>query len=325
MFFLSGGRTGSTRLGHYLEDDKTNFIAPTVLESLFPFIWYWKFVIPILKTVGVLKMHPEADKDFSKPQKEMDKRQSVDIQRSATYEVFVGTWHFVTMSWYLGVDFMKWGFPFVKLIDKPIDNEFCSSFVQFCDSTMKKIVYHRGTPTQRVLIKGHFLMVADELAQRYKGAKFFTVVREPLSRFQSAINFVKVVEMEGLLASYGMCPVSWKIVRDYTIDTQVIYCREEQLFYEKSKGDKLVIPFNKFVKNLSATLESVYSFCNIPIPSDVLTNAAKAQNTAHDFTQRKASYDPKYNRSLSSLGVDEDKLRNQLADYYQWMKQFEET
>ena len=221
---------------------------------------------------------------------------------------------------------MKWGFPFVKLTDQLIDNQFCSSFVQLCDSTMKKIAYLRGTPIQCILVKGHFLMVADELAQRYEGAKFFAVVREPLDRFRSFINLIKVVNMmEGTMSGYPMCPISWKVVRDFAIDTQVIYCREEQSFYEKSQGNKLVIPFNKYVNNLSATLESVYSFCNIPIPSDVLTNAAEIQNTRHNFKQRRASYDPKFNRTLSSLGVDEDKLRDQLADYYQWMKQFVET
>ena len=103
------------------------------------------------------------------------------------------------------------------------------------------------------------------------------------------------------------------------VDTQVAYCAEEQLFYENSQGNKLVIPFNKFVNNLSTTLKSVYSFCNIPISSHVLTNAGEIQNTTHNCQNRRASYDPKFNRSLSSLGVDEDKLRDQLTDYHQWI------
>ena len=120
-----------------------------------------------------------------------------------------------------------------------------------------------------------------------------------------------------------MCPTSWKVLRDYVVDTQIAYCKEEKSFYEESQGNKLVIPFNKYVNNLSATLESVYSFCNIPIPSHVLTNAGKIQNTTHNREKRRASYDPKFNRSLSNLGVDEDKLRDQLINYYQWIKQYD--
>ena len=115
------------------------------------------------------------------------------------------------------------------------------------------------------------------------------------------------------------------MLRDYVVDSEALYCTEEKSFYENSQGNKLVVPFNKFVNNLSATLESVYSFCNIPIPSHVLTNAGEIQNTTHNRQKRRASYDPKFNRSLSSLGVDEDKLRDQLADYHQWIKQYDET
>ena len=132
-------------------------------------------------------------------------------------------------------------------------------------------------------------MIANELAQLYKGVKFFTVAWEPLNRFKSLINFLKlidIIERDGF--GYAMCPMSWKIARDYVIDTQMLYCTEEKSFYEESQDNKLVIPFNKFVNNLSGTLESVYSFCSIPIPSHVLTKAGKIQNTTYNRQKRKA-------------------------------------
>ena len=323
VFFITGCRTGSTQLAYYLEDDETNFIAPTIGETMFPFIWYWKFVAPL---TGINKRRAKTDKDFSQPQNEFQKRHNTDRLRTGSFEICVAVWHFCLMSWYLGADFMKWGHVIVNCIDRPIDNQFSSSFTQYYDSIVKKVLYHRGMPTQRVLVKGHFMMVANELAQRYKGAKFFTVIREPLDRLRSTINFFKIANKEGPSSNqYALCPTTWKVIRDYVVDIEVIYCTEEQLFYEKSQGSKLVIPFDKYVNNLSATLESIYSFCNIPIPSHVLTNAVKIQNTTHNRQKRRASYDPKFNRSLSSLGVDEDKLRDQLADYYQWIKQFDES
>ena len=326
ILFITGCRTGSTQLAYYLEDDKTNFIAPTLGESLFPFIWLWKFIVPVLKAAGVIKVQVKNDKDFSQAPNEFEKRHNIDLHRNGTFDICAAAWHFNTKSLCLGIDFMKWGFPFVKLIETPIDNQFCSSFVQYYDVIMKKVMYHRGTPTQRPLVKGHFLMVADELAQRYKGAKFFTVVREPLDRFKSLINYIKVADiMECNGTGYPMCPMSWKLARDYVVDTQVVYCTEEKSFYEGSQSSRLVIPFKKYVNNLSATLESVYSFFNIPIPSHVLTNAGEIQNTTHNRQKRRASYNPKFDRSLSSLGVDEDKLRDQLTDYYQWIKQYDET
>ena len=329
VFFISGTRTGSTQLAHYLEDDKINFIAPTLEEILFPFIWFWKFVVPVLKVARKFNTRKKvkADENFTSPVKEIFKRNDFDMSKTPTFEVSVGVWHFRTQSIYLGVDFMKWGFAAVNLIDKPTDKQLHSSILQLCDSTLKKVIYFRGSSMQRVLVKGHFLILANQLTQHYKGAKFFTVVRDPLTRFRSSINFLKVVNKEDCTNSgFALCPTTWKVIRDYVVDVQTIYCLEEKLFYEeKSQHNKLVIPFNKFVNNLSATLESIYSFCNIPIPSHVLTNAVKIQKTTHNREKRRASYDPKYNRTLSSLGVDEEKLRDQLSDYYQWIKQFEET
>ena len=135
IFFITGCRTGSTQLAHYLEDDNINFIAPTMEESLLPFIWYWKLIVPILKAVGKIKGKVE---DFSQPQNELAKRQNLDMHRTRSFEINATVWHFNTISLYLGVDIMKWGFPFVQLIEKPIDNQFCSSLVQYCDLTVKK-------------------------------------------------------------------------------------------------------------------------------------------------------------------------------------------
>ena len=40
-----------------------------------------------------------------------------------------------------------------------------------------------------------------------------------------------------------------------------------------------------------------------------MSQAIKLQNTSHDRTKLRASYDPNFDRSLTSLGVDEDLLR----------------
>ena len=204
-------------------------------HALFPFIWFWKLIVPVLKTAGVIKVQVKDHRDFSQPQSEYEKHHNVDLHRNGSFDIRVTVWHFNAISLYLGVDFMKWGFPFVQLIETPIDNQFCSSFVQYYDVILKKVMYHRGTPTQRPLVKGHFLMVADELAQRYKGAKFFTVVRESRDRFKSLINFIKVVDITQRNGfGYPMCPMSWKVACDYVVDTQVMYCTEEKSFYEGS-------------------------------------------------------------------------------------------
>ena len=140
IFFISGCRTGSTQLAYYLEDDKMNFITPTLGKSLFPFIWFWKLIVPVLKATGVIKGQGKDHRDFSKPQNEFEKHHNVDLHRNGSFDICATVWHFNITSFYLGVDFMKWGFPFVQLNETPIDNQFCSSFVQYYDAIMKKVI-----------------------------------------------------------------------------------------------------------------------------------------------------------------------------------------
>ena len=211
-------------------------------------------------------------------------------------------------SRYLGSSFFNWGFISSSLKDHPIDEEFCKCFVELSDHIMKKVIYHRGSPKQHVLIKGHFLFAAKSVEQHYKGAKFITIIRDPIERFRSLMNF---------------CPVTWRVLRDWSVETQVCYCEEEMLFYNQSEENtriKLAISFTSYVNNLTGTLQLIYSFLNIPLPDEVLSKATTLQSSTHNRTTRKSTYDPKYNQSLSSVGVDEDKLRDHLTDYINWMK-----
>lgn len=317
IFFITATRSGSTLLANYLEDDENNFIAPTSGEGLFPFIWVWKFIVPVLKRVAVNKRHAVRNKMFGS---EARKRHNFSLENTETWDVIAGTWHFTYLSWYMGTDFMKWGFPFASLTE-PTDSHYVKSFCEFTDSIMKKVVYHRGIPSQHVLVKGHFLIAANDLQQRYPNAKFFTIVREPLSRFQSSINFMMTISADGPPnRDYLLSPVSWKVVSEFVIHTQIPYCEQEILFYDKSNNNKLAIPFMMYVNKLSKTIQAIYSFCNIPLPTLVMSNAVTAQKTTHDRTNRKASYNPKFNRSLSSLGIDEEKLKEHLIRYIQWIE-----
>jgi len=123
----------------------------------------------------------------------------------------------------------------------------------------------------------------------------------------------------------GLLPFTWRVVRDWSVVTQLCYCEEEILFYNQSEENtinKLAISFTctSYVNNLTGTLQHIYSFLNIPLPDEVLSKATTLKGRTHNRTTRKTTYDPKYNRSLSSVGVDEDKLREHLTDYINWMK-----
>ena len=101
------------------------------------------------------------------------------------------------------------------------------------------------------------------------------------------------------------------VVRDYVIATQIPYCKQEMLFYKDNQKNRFVILFTMYVNHLSATLRHI---CNIPVPDHVLPQDIKLQDTSHDHTKLRASYDPHLNRKLTSLGVDEDKVKEHLTE-----------
>lgn len=321
IFFITAARSGSTQLANYLENDRDNFITPTSGEGFFPFIWIWKIVVPILKRFAIHKQqHIVGDKMFGS---EAKKRHNFSLVKTETWDIIVGTWHFSYLSWYLGIDFMKWGFPFAKL-KEPTDEQYLKSFHEFTDSIMKKVVYHRGRSSQHVLIKGHFLIAVNGLQERFPDAKFFTVIREPLDRFQSFMNFLATISADGPpRKDCLLSPVTWKVTCKFVIHTQIPYCEQEMLFYEQSNEKRLAIPFTMYVNNLKDTLQTIYSFCNMQAPILVISNAVTAQNTTHDRRSRKASYNPKFNRALPDLGIDEEKLKGHLIRYSQWIQKLE--
>ena len=321
VFFLTAPRSGSIQLCQYLEEDKENFIIPTIAEVSVPYIWYWKLFIPTLARLGIKHPHSDITNTFGM---EVKKRATIDLGKAGAFDALVGMWHIKPFCYYLGSSFIKWGYSYAKL-EEPMDEKFYDSLLLFTSHVVRKVIYLRGKPKQCMLLKIHFLRAAKTLQKQYPDAKFFTVVRQPLDRFQSFINFLKVlVATDGPHdKEWGLFPPTWKVIRDYVMSTQIPYCKQEMSFYKDDQENKLVIPFTMYVNNLSATLRRIYSFCNIPIPDHVLSKAVKLQNTSHDRTKLRASYNPDFNRSLTSLGVDEDKVKEHLTEYIEWINQIE--
>lgn len=69
---------------------------------------------------------------------EAKKRHNFDLLTSESLDLVAGAWHHTYLVWFLGASFMKWGFPF-STIKEPVDEQFCTSLLQFIDQVMKKI------------------------------------------------------------------------------------------------------------------------------------------------------------------------------------------
>jgi len=172
IFFNSPARSGSTQLAQYIEEDEENFVVPKAGEVQCPFIWMWK-----------LNIQPKNFTSFrpvvcSNTLSEKNKRHNASMDKTNTMDAL--EWHFGFTSSLLGIKFFKWGYPAVAHKGIPIDQQYCDDLLLFIECISKKIYYHRGKPSQRVLVKGHFLTIARSLEHQYPEAKFFTVIRDPM-------------------------------------------------------------------------------------------------------------------------------------------------
>ena len=260
---ITGLRSGSSQLNEYLTDDTKNFIAPTVADGMFPYIWVWKLFVPILARLRL----QEYFYNNSLFGTEGNKHHQFVFLKPETWGFMLHSWRFGCCEFCLGSSFMIWGHSFAR-IPEPIDEHLVWNFLPVTDCMMKKVMYYRGKPKQRMLLKGHFLLNAKNIEQQYPKAKLFVVVRDPVKRLCSSINFMKVMAEESKTFQ-GFFPATWRIIRDWAVHTQVPYCEQEMSFFKEPADNKLVIPFTMYVNNLSATLQRIYSFCNIPIPDDV--------------------------------------------------------
>ena len=317
VFMVTAPRSGSSQLQNYLQDDTMNFIAPTLAEGIIPYIWVWKLFTSVLIKLGLQDYFYNTSLFGT----EATKRHHVAILESETWDGILRSWYFGLCNFCLGSSFMCWGYSFARL-RQPMNEDIIRSFMMFTDCVMKKVMYYRGKPKQRMLLKGHFVVNARNIERKYPHAKFLAVVRNPVDRLSSFVNLMKLVA-EDTKTNNGLFPATWRVIRDYVVHTQVPYCIQEMSFYKEPADNKLVIPFTMYVNNLSATLQRIYSFCDIPISDDVISNAVRIQHTTHDYTRRRASYDPKFNKSLASLGVEEEKLKDYLNEYIEWMNKVE--
>lgn len=304
---VSAGRSGSTQLARYLEDDP-RLVAPSLLQSLFPYLWLWKLA-PY--TIGRL-VSQDAFRRWLERQlpPELIERHEGDPFRTDTFDAALYTTHFNGLSFQFGPDVAEQDFGFARIAphNRTLWDE---EFIQLFDRIARKTLAHSNSgidgERRRFFVKGHFLCAADALERKYPDASFFCMIREPAARLQSAINYIRVNPYDPALG-----PPSWCWLTDALTKTEIDYCVVEQEWFSRMDGAKrYVIRFADFVANLQSTMLGVYKFCfgDTVLPPHVPQE--------HPPRERK-NY--RINRSLAELGVDEAQITTILASYIAWCK-----
>ena len=305
LFVVSAARSGSTQIARYLEEDPA-LVAPSIIQCMFPYLWLWRLAP---RTIGrFLTPEKVRARIHGMMPPELIERHELDPFRADTFEGAFYGFHLNALAFFLGPDVIATEFNLGKFA--PHNQRLWEKdFVDLVDRLGRKtLLYARLNPggkERRFLLKGHFLSGADALVSRYPDGRFLTVIREPVSRLQSGINYMRVNPVDPAL---GLVP--WEWLAAGLMKTETDYCRVEQAWFtETGNGTRCVIRFSEFVNDLEAAMRKVYQCC---LDVDKLPPHLPK---SHAPRERKHY---SVNRSLAELGIDEAKLRSRLASYFAW-------
>jgi hypothetical protein len=305
LFIVSAGRSGSTQMGLYLEEDP-RFAAPNLLQSMFPYMWLWRLAPRLLGRVLTPERVRARIRAMMPP--ELLERHEGDPFRMDTFDFVLYSSHLNHLALHLGPDVAVEEFGFGKFAphNRSLWEE---DFVRILDRVARKTLLMAGPAPdgspRRFLVKGHFLCATDALERHYPDARFLTIIRDPAPRIRSAINYMRVNPADPALG-----PVPWAWLAPAIARTEIDYCEAEQAWFTRTSGARrCVIRFSVFVQDLETAMRRVYRCCcdAEALPPHVPTRHAPRERQRYTV-----------NRTLAELGIDEAALRSRLASYIAW-------
>jgi len=327
-FLISGARSGSTQIGHYIEEDSENFIAPMGIELMFPYMWVWRAFIflGLHKILTKERVMTNLKKNINP---EVLKRHNLDFFKTDTWEIiFLSSYCLMQFNHNLDLETALDYHNHRTLT--PLNYQLWMDFVELNHLVLQKMIYLRGgdakgrTDRQKRIpfVKGHFLNVGPELAKRYPKAKFMTSVRNPEDRFRSIANFLycttsALCKMEQV----SMSPHFVEQVAQYAFIGESEYNDIELEFFKHlgPNGNTLAFSFQKYKKDLVGTMEQVYKHCGFSngIPEKARNNLNAALESTHTKKRqaRQQSYAEEFNQTLAQMGLNKDKINERNSLY----------
>jgi hypothetical protein len=302
---ISAGRSGSTQLARYLEDDP-HLVAPNLLQTMIPILWAWRLGAA---TIGRWFTEEQVrQRLLSQLNPEFIERHEADPFRTDTFDAALYTSHLNFIASSISPEAGTEDFAFTA--ETPMRRvQWEEDFVALTDRIGRKTLLFAG-PAQdgrprRLFVKGHFLGAADALARRWPDARFLTMIREPAPRLQSAVNYLRANPHDPTIG-----PVPWAWLGASVVDAEVRYCEQERAWFTRPDGPRrCVLRFADYVADLEQAMTKVYVECldEPTLPAHVPREHPPRERTNYLF-----------NRSLAQVGIDQDALNERLADYRAW-------
>jgi hypothetical protein len=307
LFEISAGRSGSTQLARYLEDD-ASLAAPSFLLSVFPYLWLWRLA-PATAGRWISKERLRHWIEARLPP-EFVERHEGDPFRTDTFEASLYLAHLNHLCFFFGPTMAEeeFGMARTNALSRSLWEE---DFVLLLERVGRKCLLMAGPgpggEAKRLFVKGHFLCAAPALARRFPDARFLTMVRVPDARLQSAVNYLRANPFDATLG-----PAPWAWIAEALLGTEVAYCEAEQTWFTATDGpSRCVVRFDDYVRDLPATMTRVYAEClDGPLPPGI---------PREHPPRRRGQY--LLNRSLAQVGIDAEAVNQRLESYVRWCRE----
>lgn len=311
LFVMSAYRSASTEMARTLAKDTNKFVAPNAIMCAFPYLWLWNLITWMVgddSGISTDEANGYLNKNFSKESLERHDNNHFAID---TFDGYFLSSHLNGLAFQLGADVIVKEFNCARY-EEYNRYLFEHCFVEHVDRIGRKtLLYNKAnnmseTSDQIFLLKGHFLQSSGALQKKYPDACFLSVLRDPLHRLKSGINHMAV----NATLWQGKSP-NWGSLTEAFQQIEVQYCQLEIDWYRNNNGTKRVaVRFDDFIKNSKKTIKRIYE--------DLIETD---QNDIPYFDiPSKAVKKYSVDRSLSELGVNEAELKEELKEYYSWMK-----
>ena len=303
---LSAGRSGSTQLARYLEEDP-QLAAPSLLQAVFPYLWLWRLAPP---TIGRILTPPRVRRIVrSMLTPEFLERHEDDPFRTDTFDGCLYLCHLNHLALFLGPEVAHDDFGFAG--PAPHNRRLWGTiFVELLDRIARKTLLYAGpgpAGPRRFFVKGHFLAAAPALSARYPDARFLTMIRPPAPRLRSAINYLRVNPTDRVLG-----PPPWSWLGEAIVRAEVEYCEQEMEWFRREDGPRrCVLRFSEYTADLEGAMAKVYREC---LDTPTLPGFVPREHSPRERT------DYLIDRSLAELRIDEEALNARLADYIDWCR-----
>jgi hypothetical protein len=302
---ISAARSGSTQLARSIEADP-RVCAPSLVQILLPYRWLWRlqrrFAPGLLEPSRLLAfVHARVPPAYLA-------RHELDPSKTDSFEVAFMGHQLGDLAQHLGPGLLLSSFS-PSPLGGPNAGYWSGDFLRFLERISQKTLLDANCShgERQIFIKGHFLAAAPALAERFPDARFLTVLRDPMRRLQSVVNFHRAQPGEPDLP-----PLPWPWIVEQAVEMELAYAENERLWFGAAAGPvRCLLPFDRFVDDLPGAMSHVYGviFDDAELPASL--------DLSHPARER-GRYP--INHSLEALGISTAVLAQRFAPYVAWMR-----